>query len=85
MNFHKENQDPVQLTISIIRAIKEVRAIVVDTKTTKSKEEATTAVRVGAVMKDIKTTINTSRTVSRNLTKERCIKVIKTSQLRNKG
>ena len=55
----------------------------VDTKTTKAKEEATTVVR--AVMKDIKTTINMRRTISRNLTRDRCIKVIKTTQSRTKG
>ncbi len=79
----RTNQDRVQLTISSTRPIKEVRAIVVHTKTTEAKEEATTAVRVGAVMKGIKTTINMRRTISRNLTRDRCIKDIKTRQSRN--
>lgn len=81
----KTIQDLVQLTISSIRPIKEVRAIVMDTKTTEATEDATTAVRVGAVTKGIKTTTNMRRTVNRNLTRDKCIKVIKTRQFRNQG
>ena len=85
MNDHRENQGRVQLSSISIRPIKEVRAIVVDTKTTEGTEEATNVVRVGEVTKDIRTTINMRKTVNHNLTTVRCIRVTTTSLFSNQS